>query len=59
MSKDGRIILAAGKKTILVWDFNTKNLIRNISPKSIIKGKITKLELIHDDADLLVSSSDG
>ncbi|PKK62739.1 hypothetical protein RhiirC2_789916 [Rhizophagus irregularis] len=59
MSKDGRIILAAGKKTILVWDFNTKNLIRNISPKSIIEGKITKLELIHDDADLLVSSSDG
>ncbi|GES75751.1 TBC1 domain family member 31 isoform X2 [Rhizophagus clarus] len=59
ISKDGRIILVAGKKTILVWDFNTKNLIRNISFKSIIEGEITKLELIHDDADLLVSSSDG
>ncbi|PKC16829.1 WD40 repeat-like protein [Rhizophagus irregularis] len=59
MSKDGRIILAAGKKTILVWDFDTKNLIRNISLKSMIEGEITKLEPIHDDADLLVSSSDG
>ncbi|RGB38171.1 WD40-repeat-containing domain protein [Rhizophagus diaphanus] len=59
MSKDGRIILVAGKKTILVWDFDTKNLIRNISLKSIIEGEITKLEPIHDDADLLVSSSDG
>ncbi|POG59476.1 hypothetical protein GLOIN_2v1789097 [Rhizophagus irregularis DAOM 181602=DAOM 197198] len=45
MSKDGRIILAAGKKTILVWDFNTKNLIRNISPKSIIKATSEKEEI--------------
>ncbi|RIA93430.1 WD40-repeat-containing domain protein [Glomus cerebriforme] len=59
MSKNSRVILVAGKKTVFVWDFDTKNLIRDISLKSIIEGEITKLKLIHDDADLLVSSSDG
>ncbi|CAB5396000.1 unnamed protein product [Rhizophagus irregularis] len=39
-------------------DTNIKSVTK-FYPKSIIKGKITKLELIHDDADLLVSSSDG
>ncbi|CAG8453281.1 12385_t:CDS:10 [Funneliformis caledonium] len=49
-SKNGKLILVAGKTNVFVWEFDTKNLIRDINLKSIIEGEIMKLELIHDDS---------
>ncbi|CAG8481011.1 16575_t:CDS:10 [Acaulospora morrowiae] len=58
-TKNERMIIVAGKKTLYIWDYDIKDLIYDINLDAIFDGEIVKFEPVRDNAYLLVLSSDG
>ncbi|CAG8550844.1 12476_t:CDS:10 [Ambispora gerdemannii] len=59
VSKNEQVIIVGGKITLYVWDFEKRRLLRELSIQSISAGEITRMEIINDDTDLLILTTDG
>ncbi|CAG8588400.1 5223_t:CDS:10 [Ambispora leptoticha] len=59
VSKNEQLIIVGGKITLYIWDFEKRRLLRELSIQSISGGEITRMEIINDDTDLLILTTDG